>query len=199
MKNPVELVTTVIIDEVQAACEKIGITNGAIGICIEPKTSETAEWVNIPPYAMTVSYVSPIDRLTEETLCRNENGDVVGDAFGVVGMKIASLRQLMRYYEKNNIVPKDKEQLTSGAIPEELLGNGLTKWKGGVAIPVGVLANSLVCPHMGTLAMYIYVAVSGGKQDQDEAAAWAALDVVREYIVNEEEEYMLERCLCEEE
>ena len=38
----------------------------------------------------------------------------------------------------------------------------------------------------------VLIAVSGGKQDQDEVAAWAALDVIRE-VIDSEAGYMLGR------
>ena len=109
-------------------------------------------------------------------------------------MKIASARQLLRYNRENLITETSREELTSGAIPEELVGIGMTKWKGCVAIPVGCLYGAALCPHRGALVMNIYVAVSGGKQDQDEQAAWAALEVIKDFI-DREDGYMLQRCL----
>lgn len=194
MKNPVEEVITKIIDAVHDACETIGIKDGAIRVCIEPKSPDTAEWVHLPAFASMVDYVAPINRHTEDTLCCDDAGKVVGDAAGVTAMKIASVRQIMRSYREEDYVAQNREELTSGYIIKELVGHGMTQWKGGIAIPVGVLYGSGTCPHRGMLAMYIYVAVSGGKQDQDEQAAWAALEPVKEFI-DKEDGYMLQRCL----
>ena len=196
MKRPVKEVVTEIINAVHDACEKLGITDGAIRVCIEPKTPETAEWVDIPPFASMAEYVAPINRHTEGTLCYDADGKFVGDTAGVTAMKIASVRQVLRCYQEEDYVAQNREELTSGCIIKELVGIGMTQWKGGIAIPVGVLYGSGTCPHRGMLAMYIFVAVSGGKQDQDEQAAWAALEPVMEFI-DKEDGYMLQRCLYE--
>lgn len=194
MNNPVEEVVTKIINAVHDACGKIGITDGAIRVCIEPKTPETAEWAHLPAFASMVDYVAPINRDTESTLCCDDAGKVVGDAAGVTAMKIASVRQVMRSYDEEDYAAENRGELSSGYIIKELVGYGMTQWKGGIAIPVGVQYGCGICPHRGMLAMYIYVAVSGGKQDQDEQAAWAALEPVKEFI-DKEDGYMLQRCL----
>lgn len=181
---------------VNNACREIGITEGAIGVCIEPKIHPIAEWVGTPMYAATVTYMSPIDMDTENTLCFGEDGKVVSDTSGVINMKIASARQVLRYYEKEDIEVTSRSLLTSGSIPDELVGIGMTKWKGCVAFPIDIIVNGPVVNLRAATALNIFVAVSGGKQEQDEQAAWAALGPIRNWL-SQKPDYDLHRCFYE--
>ncbi len=180
-----------IITVVRDACEKIGITQGAIGVAIEPKRSYYETMFSVPTLASYDISIASVNRESGDTLCY-EDGKIVGDCAGVVCMKIAATRQMLKYKEQHLIPIVCKKELTSGDVPAELDGIGLTHWKGCVAIPIGCLTGG-GCAFRGEGAMTIYVAVSGGKQEQDEEAAWTALKVILELI--EEDGLMVHRAL----
>jgi hypothetical protein len=193
MKFDKDVVVSCIIKRVHEACEELGIKQGAIGVCIEPKKLYFGEWAGVPTLATHEIAIASVRRGSDDTLCYDENGNIVGDGAGVVCMKIAATKQMMHRYEEKLIPITSKEELTSGAVPKELSGNGLTQWKGCVAIPVGYLSGG-GCGSRGEEAMIFYIAVSGGKQEQDEAAAWTALEVIRDTVATEDG-FMLHRAL----
>ena len=183
-----------IIQTVRLACGVQGINQGAIGVCIAPALESENEWANLPDGATDVLFTAPVNPFSDTTLCFEPEG-YVGDAAGVVAMKITAAKDLVAHYAKKGIVPP-RELCTSGALLDELMGNGVVNWKGAVTIPICVFEGQAGYPVVSgcniktALAMNIYVAVSGGTEDQDENAAWSALKTIRE-IVDREAGYLL--------
>ncbi len=171
-----------ITDAVREACVDQNITQGAIGVTFAY------------PDNTLDSYVDSVVK-GGDTIGRDAEGKELGDCADVVAKKIASVLKSIEYYQAINPYP-GRSKYTSGALPEEFVQQGMTNWKGGIGIPVGVRlwggCGCRPCGYAGTDAFTICVAVSGGKQEQDEAAAWAALSVVRK-IVKEEPEFMTRR------
>ena len=167
--------TEKILAAVRKEAKDQGITQGAIAIAFEGN----ADVMSLPiPCGMT-TFTFPIIE-GGDTVFRDDEGGELGDCAGVVAMKIAAAKRAITYHEAEHCIATAEES-TSGALPEEFNGNGRINWKGCVAFPVGVLVGGH-CGHLGMEAGRIYVSVSGGKQDQDEAAAWAALSVIAEAL-----------------
>lgn len=179
---------------VKAKANDIGIQQGAAAICFAPSTTMASDWLGC---LGNVTIVEPLYGC-DDTIYRDENGKEVGDCAGVIAMKIAAAKRVKQLAEEDHGHPTKREELTSGSLPEELVGNGRINWKGAVAFPVGYLTGGY-CRNAGVEAMTIYVAVSGGTQDQDEAAAWAALKTFRDIIHSERDNgWMVPRVLWEE-
>ena len=166
-----------IVTAVRKECENQKITQGAIAVSF-------AGIDNI-----SESFTFPVV-VGSSTVCYDKDGRELGDAAGVAAMKIASAIKAIEYHTSIKPYP-GRSKYTSGALPEEFVGQGRTNWKGGIGVPIGILIGGH-CGCMGTELFKICVAVSGGSQDQDEVAAWAALDVIRE-VIDSEAGYMLGR------
>ena len=182
-----------VISAVKQEAFRIGIDQGAVAICFSPKVGVAQRWLNT---SSDVTFTEPIAWGGDDTIYREDDKEV-GDCAGVVAMKIAAAKRNKMLVEKDHFYPTKREELTSGALPEEYVGNGRINWKGAIAFPIGFLTGC-PCSQSGAEAMIIYVAVSGGTQDQDEQAAWAALPVIREVIHFEHENgWMIPRFLWE--
>ena len=178
---------------VKIKASNIGIRQGAAAICFSPSSNVARSWLGLPG---DVTITEPLYGF-EGTIARKD-GEEVGDAAGVVAMKITAAKRVKSLATTDHGHPKERSELTSGALPEELVGKGRINWKGAVAFPIGYQTGGY-CPNAGSEAMTIYVAVSGGTQDEDERAAWAALKAIREIIRSEHDNgWMLPRVLWEE-
>lgn len=189
MLNKNEL-TTRIIEKVRAACVERDIVNGAIGVCYEPSIATFQEWAGTPAGSLGELHFAEITK-SQDTLCFDDDNKIAGDSLGIVAMKIAGVRRLMLAYEDEEILPT-REQCTSGSLPDEMVITGTSNWKGAVAIEIGALGG-YGCPFRGAKALTVYVGVSGGTEEQDEAAAWTALDVIKESIEQDFPNLMLAR------
>ena len=156
------------VDAVRKACVEQEITQGAIGVTFAYPNKEQE------------SYVEPVVE-GGDTIGRDADGKELGDCADVVAAKVAGTLKSIEYYTAEKPYP-GRDKYTSGALPEQFVGEGITNWKGGIGIPIGRFIGGGCggCCHRGVLNFIIVVAVSGGKQEQDEAAAWAALGVIRE-------------------
>lgn len=166
-----------VLSAVKQEAARIGIDQGAVAICFSPKAGVASNWLGLPG---DVTITEPLAWGGNDTIYRKGDKEV-GDCAGVVAMKIAAAKRTKMLADKNHFAPNEREELTSGALPEEYVGNGRINWKGAIAFPIGFLTGC-PCFSSGAEAMIIYVAVSGGTQDQDEQAAWAALPVIREIL-----------------
>lgn len=171
-----ESLAAAIVDAVRQGCREQGIKQGAIAVCFEPSIGAAHSWLKIPHSFDSVTITAAVNP-DYGTIYTDENGKEAGDCAGVVAMKICAAKRAIMHYRKKHFFA-EKEESTSGAMPEQYVGNGRINWKGCVAISVGYNTGGWCC-NAGTEAMIIYVAVSGGKQDQDEAAAWYCLDTLR--------------------
>lgn len=178
---------------VKQEAARIGIEQGAVAICFSPKAGVASNWLGLPG---DVTITEPLAWGGTDTIYREDDKEV-GDCAGVVAMKIAAAKRTKMLAESNHYHPTEREELTSGSLPEEYVGNGRINWKGAIAFPIGFHTGGY-CDNAGSEAMIVYVAVSGGKQDEDEQAAWAALPAIREIIFAEHDNgWMLARLLWE--
>ncbi len=171
----------------------IGIEQGAVAICFSPQADVASNWLGLPgDVTITESLVWGDD----DTIYRKDEKEA-GDCAGVVAMKIAAAKRNKMLAEDNHYHPSKRVELTSGTLPEEYVGNGRINWKGAIAFPIGFYTGGC-CGRAGSEALVVYVAVSGGTQDEDEQAAWAALPVIRKIIDSEHDNgWMLARLLWE--
>ncbi len=182
-----------VLSAVKIEASNIGIRQGAAAICFSPSSEVARSWLGLPG---DVTITEPLYGC-EDTIA-HKDGEEVGDAAGVVAMKITAAKRVKSLAEADHGHTDKRLELTSGALPENLVGKGRINWKGCVAYPIGNLTGGY-CPNAGTEAMVIYVAVSGGTQDEDERAAWAALKAIREIIQSEHDNgWMLPRVLWEQ-
>lgn len=172
-----ESITAAIIDEVRQGCKDQGITQGAIGVCFEPLIGAACNWLGIPHSFDSVTFTVAVDP-DRGTIYIDENGKEVGDCAGVVQMKICAAKRAIRLNRADHYI-SEREESTSGSMPDDLNGNGRINWKGCVAIQMGYHTGGWCC-NAGTDGMIIYICVSGGKQDQDEAAAWYGLKALQD-------------------
>ena len=82
----------------------------------------------------------------------------------------------------NRSFPTSLADYKSGNLPEDLLGNGRTPWKGGTYIPVGSPKRREGEIVWDFDIVDIGLAVSGGTQDQDDAIIDALLPKVRRMV-----------------
>lgn len=182
-----------VLSAVKQEAARIGIDQGAVAICFSPKAGVASNWLGLPG---DVTITEPLAWCGDDTIYRKDDKEV-GDCAGVVAMKIAAAKRTKMLADKDHYSATKREELTSGALPEEYVGNGRINWKGAVAFPIGFLTGC-PCSSSGAEAMIVYVAVSGGTQDEDEQAAWAALPAIREIIELEHDNgWMLARLLWE--
>lgn len=182
-----------VLSAVKQEAARIGIEQGAVAICFSPKAGVASNWLGLPG---DVTITEPLAWGGDDTIYRKDDKEV-GDCAGVVAMKIAAAKRNKMLAESDHYHPAERVELTSGALPEEYVGNGRINRKGAVAFPIGFLTGCC-CPNAGAEAMIVYVAVSGGTQDEDEQAAWAALPAIRKIIESEHDNgWMLARLLWE--
>ena len=180
-----------IITAVQQKAKSIGITQGAVSVCFSPSSWKGIEWLGIDA---DITITKP---LAGESTIYRENGIEFGDCFGIVAEKIAAAKKVLMIATDDHYQPLDCSELVSGSLPEVCVGDGRVAWKGCVAFPIGY-HTGYPCENSGAEAMVIYVSVSGGKEEDDEKAAWAALSVIREVIRdNRANGWMLARILHE--
>lgn len=170
-----------LVEAVRKEAESQNITQGAIAICYESVSGIANKWIGLPESATCQTVTFPIAP-GGDTIYRKDDKEA-GDCAGVAAMKIAAARRAYIEADSKFGLPSP-EDCTSGALPEELVGNGRINWKGAIVLPVGVFYGGS-CGHAGAEALKVYVSVSGGTQDQDEASAWAALPVLKEVLDNE--------------
>ena len=109
-------------------------------------------------------------------LCYDENGKVTEDGVDTVGIKIAGLRRRLIFYDEEQIGVTERSQYTSAAIPDWMAISGLSKKRGAIAIAINALVDTNT--FYGERAITFYIAVSGGTEEQNEAAALSALDYI---------------------
>lgn len=184
-----------VITSVKFQATKIGITQGAVAICFSPCSGVARNWLGTDA---DITITEPVSWGGRDTIYRKDDKEV-GDCAGVVAMKIAAAKRAKALAEADHFHVRDRKELTSGALPEEYVGNGRINWKGAIAFPIGYNTGG-PCVYAGAEAMTVYVAVSGGTQDEDEKAAWAALSAIREIIAFEHDNgWMLPNFLASEE
>ena len=171
-----------IVEHVRQACHNFGFAQGAIGvgICLENRFREWYEWAESPESAGVELTIAPITA-RGDTFCYDENGRIVEDGAGTVAAKIAGLRRLLISYDEEGDDPFSIDQYTSGALPERMVIPGTSNEKGAIAIPIGQLTGGF-CGYHGSSAMTVYIGVSGGTGEQNEAAAWSALPYVSDEV-----------------
>lgn len=181
--------TNMLLETVRGACERIGISQGAILIAFEAKMEIARKWLDLHESG-TLTFTFPVVK-GADTIYRKEDGEA-GDCAGVAEMKVAGAQRAITYARDELRMPyPGPMESRSGALPEKLKGKGRSNWKGCVAIPIGYLVGG-PCGNMGQEALVIYIAVSGGTEDEDEVAAWSALETISE-IIAEEDGWMLAR------
>lgn len=172
-----------VLSAVKLEASRIGIKQGAVAICFSPQASVASNWLGT---TSDITFTEPLAWGHTNTIYCKDDGKEAGDCAGVVAMKIAAAKRAKMLAEAEHHNASSRKELTSGALPEEYVGNGRINWKGAIAFPIGYHTGG-PCYNMGSEAMIVYVAVSGGTQDEDERAAWAALPVIREIIEFEHE------------
>ncbi len=170
-----------IIEQVRSKCHDLGISQGAIGVGISlDGFREWYEWAESPESASVELTIAPITA-HGDTFCFDENGRIVEDGAGTVAAKIAGLRRLLISYDEEGGVLNSIDQYTSGALPERMVIPGTSNERGAVAIPIGQLIGGF-CGCQGARALTVYIGVSGGTEEQNEAAAWSALPYVNDEV-----------------
>lgn len=190
MDITVRKLTADILDAVRKEAENQNISQGAIAICYEPLISGLNDWLGILDGAYSSTHTFPVVP-GKDTYFREDYTEVA-DCAGVVAMKIAAAKRSEIEAKTQSFEVPTRAQCTSGALDKSLVCDGRINWKGCVLYPLGVLTNGGPCGHAGHEAVNIYVAVSGGTEEQDEAAAWAALPVLQK-LTRENLGFMLQR------
>ena len=170
-----------IIDIVRRECYEQGLIHGAIGIgvSLEKRNRAIFNWAEMPESAVFESTIAPITP-NDSTLCYDENGEVTENGADTVGIKIAGLQQLLIFYDEEQIGVTERSQYTSAAIPDWMAISGLSKKRGAIAIAINALVDTNT--FYGERAITFYIAVSGGTEEQNEAAALSALDYIDDEV-----------------
>ena len=169
-----------VLSAVKREAAHLGITQGAVAICFSPRSGVARNWLGLPG---DVTITEPVYGADNTIFVKDDKE--VGDCAGVVAMKIAAAKKAKMLGDAAHYTAS-REEMRSGALPDEYVGNGRINWKGAIAIPIGFLVGG-PCANYGEEAMVIYVAVSGGSQDEDELAASAAIPVIRKIMEAEHE------------
>ena len=171
----------IIIDIVRGECYEQGLIHGAIGIgvSLEKRNRAIFNWAEMPESAVFESTIAPITP-NDSTLCYDENGEVTENGADTVGIKIAGLQQLLIFYDEEQIGVTERSQYTSAAIPDWMAISGLSKKRGAIAIAINALVDTNT--FYGERAITFYIAVSGGTEEQNEAAALSALDYIDDEV-----------------
>ena len=171
----------IIIDIVRRECYEQGLIHGAIGIgvSLEKRHRAIFDWAEMPESAVSEITIAPITP-NDDTLCYDENGEVAEDGAETVGIKIAGLRRLLSLFDEEQIGVTERSRYTSAAIPDWMVISGLSKKKGAIAIVI----NTLVDTHAfyGERAITFYIAVSGGTEEQNKAAALSAFNYIDDEV-----------------
>ena len=181
--NLIEEITKATLKSAREKAAEIGISQGAVAITCWPEC-EGAQKEAGSIFGESVSHTfSLIDG--GDTIYRAE-GRKEGDCAGVAAMKIVSARGAFTHFnETAAYFPESIAEYTSSSLPEELEGNGRTRWKGGIYFPlinVGYLGCHCGRRRIGDYA-YIGIGFSGGTQDEDERVILKAIiPAIREAI-----------------
>ena len=172
-----------IFEMVRCACRDCDISFGAIGVgtVLEKRSRALFEWAGSPECANCEISTAPI-AAGGDTLCFDENGKLVEDGEGTVLTKIAGLRRQLIFYDEEQIVPTRLDQYTSSALPDRSIIPGLSNQKGAIAVRICARDIGGYGFNDGSHAITFYVAVSSGAPEKDEAAAWKALDYIRDEV-----------------
>lgn len=182
-----------IMSTVRQKCAAQG-AKGVIDVYIEPRLVEMADWAGASAGKTFSELIDPND----------ENGwsDETGIPLRPEALSADKLLAMARvnYWIREAAGSCAKDDLTSAALQlsdDAWLEDGARR-RGAVAIPVGMISGRyLGCPHRGEVGMLIYVSVcTDAIEDQDEQAAWSAVDVVKEAF-RCRNDVVLIRCLYE--
>ena len=178
--NRIQMVGT-IIDIVRRGCYEQGLIHGAIGIgvSLEKRNRAIFNWAEMPESAVFESTIAPITP-DDSTRCYGENGEVTEDGAETVGLKIAGLRQLLIFCDEEQIGVTERSRYTSAAIPDWMVISGLSKKKGAIAIAINALVDTNT--FYGERAITFYIAVSGGTEEQNKAAALSAFNYIDDEV-----------------
>ncbi len=165
----------------EEGCYEQDLIHGAIGIGVSLEKRDRAifNWAEMPESAVFESTIAPITP-DDSTLCYDENGEVTEDGADTVGIKIAGLRRRLIFYDEERIGVTERSQYTSAAIPDWMAISGLSKKKGAIAIAINALVDTNT--FYGERTITFYIAVSGGTEEQNEAAALSALDYIGDEV-----------------
>ncbi len=163
--SEMERVVKDVLAAVRAKAAELGLKNGAIGICYNNARGYAGDGTVI-----TFEDLEPgedrlrIFQLSEggSHILRDENNNEIVQCFGIINQKIAAAAKVYK--------DSDGECILSSEAKEEDDIPGRKSWGGCVLYPIHI--NHRLCGK-------IYVAVSGGEEDEDEACAWAALQPMR--------------------
>ncbi len=165
-----------ITSSVRTKCAGIGINQGAIAIGFAPAVDFMAEWAGVAKDAVGLTAFPVVPG--KDTLYHDTDGSTPADCAAVAAAKIFTAKAASEYYDCQAIA-LERYMYTSGGLPQNELIDGRTKWKGGIAFAIGYFVGG-GCGHMGAHGISILVAVSGGTEEQDEEAAWAALAPIKD-------------------
>ena len=172
-----------IIEIVRAACVELGIAHGAIGVGVALAVRNRAmfEWFESPENANLELSIASITG-DGDTLCYGEDGKVTENGAGIVMEMIAGLQRWVTVCEREYRLPITRNIYTSAAMPDDKVMPGDSNRKGAVAINVG-MHDGIGCTMHGRKASTVYVAVAGGTDEENEKAAWSALDYIRDEAI----------------
>ena len=181
--NLIEEITKATLKSAREKAAEIGISQGVVTILCWPECEEAQKEAG-SIFGESVSRTfSLIDG--GDTIYRAE-GKKEGDCAGVAAMKIVSARGAFTHFNKTaTYFPESIAEYTSSSLPEELEGNGRTRWKGGIYFPL-IIVGHWGC-HCGRRRIgdhaYIGIGFSGGTQDEDERVILEAIiPAIREAI-----------------
>ena len=153
---------------VRKKAAEFGLTEGAVAICCSDdvsftKLKQTSCFGLLP--GEDCMRVFPIKQ-DGSFAVRNEHFEEEADCFGVVAMKVAAAREA---YDRDFHSPLTSRESSS-------ISNitGRQNWGGCVNYPLKI---------NGRLCGFIFVAVSGGTERQDELCAWEAYEPISRGLV----------------
>ncbi len=188
--NKNEMVGTMI-EKVRSACAEQGIRHGAIGVgtSVIGRNRTLYEWRNSPESSVAELSIAPIGA-GEDTLCYDEDEQVVGDGAGMVAERIFGLRRWLIGCMEEERALYDIKQYTSAALPDRMVIPGLSNRPGAIAIVICMLAGG-GCTYRDMRAIVVYAAVVGGTDEQNENAARSALDYIRNEVIDQAKGFRL--------
>ena len=177
-----------IIEYVRGACQELDIERGAIGVGVIPlkRSKALRDWMQSAGDTAIECSIAPITP-NDDTFCYNEiyENSIDGEGAGDVIMMILGLRRLLRCYSNKQATIVEREGYTSRALPDSAVIRGISNMRGAVAIEVlGHVGTPHACYHEHVVTFCI--AVSGGTEKQNEAAAWRSLDYIKSEIKHDQ-------------
>ena len=164
-----EFIIKDIVTAVRAKAAELGLKDGALAICYNntPDHSEGCSPVAFDGLKRGEDRMR-IFHLSENGshIVRDEDGKECYQCFGIVAMKIAAAAKVFFSTNRQCILSSEADEVQN--IP------GRVNWGGCVLYPIYYGHN-----HIEDFCAKIYVAVSGGTDEEDEACAWAALEPIR--------------------